>query len=180
MDKHELEKVPPDSKERCQNVNPLGQCLNKVIPNADYCPIHISAHRKGLKANERRIYNLTKWRDQVHRHADNPRLTNLSEELGILRMLMENYEDIIKTPMDMVMYSNQISELVTKIQRLVKDLHSLEKATGNLLDKSAAIKIAGDIVEIIATHITDSALLEVISSEIIEKVLNALPSEIDG
>lgn len=180
MDKYDLEKVEPDDPNRCQSVTGLGQCRNKSIPNATYCPIHISAHQKDIKAKQNRIYNLTKWRDKVHRHADNPRITNLAEELGILRMIMEGFESVVNSENDLIIYSNQISELVTKIQRLVKDFHSLEKASGNLLDKSAAIKIAGDIIEIISRYVTDIKVMEQISEEIIDKVLNALPGETDG
>lgn len=179
MDSSAIIKVEEDSKLRCQSVNAYGQCMNQVIEGQSWCPIHISSHQKDLAKREVRIYNLTNYRAEVQRFAEQTGLTNLREEVGMLRTLLQTIWNKCNSEVEFVLHSNVLSELIVKIQKIVKDCHSLEKSSGELLSKTATLKIAGDIIDIINTHVTDPTILERISKDIIEKVLNALPSETD-
>jgi hypothetical protein len=53
----------------------------------------------------------------------------------------------------------------------------LDKFTGKFLDKTSILKLAGDIIDILSNHIDDVALLEAISNDIAEKIINARPTD---
>lgn len=178
MDKAEIVKVAPDDPNRCQSVTAFGQCPNKSVEgDMKLCPIHICAHHSTLAKRDNRIYNLTKVRARVHELADHGQITSLKEEVGIVRLLLENVLNKCNNENDLLIHTSIISELALKIQKLVKDLHSLDKSTGNLLDKSTILKIAGGMIGIIEKYVTDKVILSKISDDLIKLVEDALPSE---
>ena len=173
MDKEALEKVADTSPLRCQAITAFGQCSNKVVEEYNLCPIHIARNNETINEEKKRIYRLTLYRARVHELADHGELTNLREEVGILRMVLEQLLEQCVSPTDLIIHANRISELVRCVQKLVGDCHRLDKYTAKYLDKTAILKIAGDIVDILGNNIDDLSLLERISGEIMDKIINA-------
>ena len=121
MDYDEITKVEPDDPWRCQSTMMKGQCHNKATTEGGSCQIHGGA--SALKGDEKRSirnYRLGKFRAALDRHADSPRLKTLNDEVAILRMMLEEQLNQCQDAHDLVLKSHLISDLVVKIEKLVK------------------------------------------------------------
>jgi hypothetical protein len=162
---------------RCQAMGGRGgQCSYKATEGSQYCPMH-GGHfaAKQAEAKRQRLYNLAKWQDRIGEHANHDQAKSLREEIGILRILLEGVMGLCQDQNDLLMYSNKISDLATKIEKLVSSCHRLEEKTGMLLDKHAALKIATQIVDIIGAYIEDADIMETISQQIAQCIIGAQP-----
>lgn len=171
MADNKFERVAADSPHRCQATVKYGQCPFKQIEGCQFCPMHGGASQlNALKAESQRQYRLAKWKDRLGEFADNDQVKSLREEIGILRILMEETMNMCKTSDDLLLYSGKISDLALRIEKVVSSCHRLEASTGMLLDKTAALHLASVIVKIISDHVTDEDAIDKISSQIIEEI----------
>lgn len=180
MDKELLEKVEPDSPLRCQQVTRFGQCSNKSVEGYNLCQIHIARNNKTINDEKKRIYRLTQYRARAHEMSDHDELTNLREEVGIVRMTLEQLLETCQDPSDLLIHSNKITDLTKTIQKLVGDCHRLDRFTAKYLDKTSVLKLMGDVIDILSNEIDDITLLEKISEQITDKIINARPTEEDA
>lgn len=157
----------PDDPERCQGTGTHGQCQCKRIPGSDYCKMHGGATigQQGVKN-----YRLTKWQAQVERMSGNPNIKCLREELAILRMLMEERLNLCKDSHDLLLQSHVISDLTTKIERIVVSCSKLDVQLGKMLDKSALLNFANEVISILGEEVQDTAVLDRIATKIIASV----------
>jgi hypothetical protein len=173
-----------DDPNRCQAVNSQGQCRNKAVCTDDgiygeYCLAH--GGNKFLQKHQQagiRNYQLDKFKARLSRHATSPALKNLRDEIAILRMMMEERLNRCDTPMDLILYSGPISDLVMKIEKIVASCHKLEGSMGQLLDKSALLQFASEVIDIIGTEvnetITDKELGEVLIGKVGNKIMKSV------
>jgi hypothetical protein len=165
--------------ERCQGIRggkSGDQCINKSLEHSDYCPVH--GGNKGEEAYAKksaRNYRLQqwKWRNRLDELAEGSNIKSLREEIGILRILMEERLSRINDATDMIIQSGPISDLVLKIDRVVNSCHKLEGSMGQLLDKSAVLQFANVAIDIISEAIPDQEIV----SQIADKLINALASQ---
>lgn len=144
------------------------------VEGCTYCARH--GANKQLANQESasiRTYQLARWRHRLDQLSDDPKIKSLREEIGILRMSLEAVVDKCKDSEDLFMFSNKIGELVLKIEKLVTSCHRLEAATGQLLDRSAALHFAATVVEIIS-GIINSKLPPDVGEGIIDAISNAI------
>lgn len=168
-EKQPYERVPDDSPERCLGRHPvLGQCQYKKIEHSDYCPLHARRGHLANQKREERNYNLTKYRAKVQGFADNPKVKSLREEVGILRLLLETTINRCTTDSQLLIYSGKISELVTKIDKVVTSCNTIETKTGQLLDKSIIMTLVDSILQILLGHIEDADVLDAIAADILQ------------
>lgn len=167
----------PADPERCQGVTAAGQCQHKGIPGKQYCAVHISSTLRCEERSNQRNYRIAKWRARLEEFADNPQVKGLREEIGLLRILLEELVNTCTDSTKLILASNKISDLILKIEKLVSSCHRLEKSTGMLLDKSSAIQLASKFVQIIAEEVDDPVLIEKISDKLISEIQNLKPSE---
>jgi len=165
MAKYTITKVDsPDDPDRCQAVNTHGQCLNKATKTGGYCPAHggnkaINADKKERK----RLYDLSRYRSRLEEmDSPNQNVKNLREEIGILRIVMEEIINRCDGPVDMLANAPKISDLATKIGKLVTQCHSIDKSLGQYLDKNEIVQIAQEMVGVIAGVVTDADDLTII------------------
>lgn len=169
-----LERVEaPDDPSRCQSVYKHGQCPYKSVAPSKYCQMHgahaaVNAHKAVMK----RQYNLAQWQSRTEEFADHDNVKTLRDEIGITRMLLENMLVRCADGTDLLLYSSKIGELVSKVERLVVSCNRLESSMGMLLDKAAALNLAGQMVEIISRHITDPLAIDAIAGEIAFAIAN--------
>lgn len=167
----EWERVEQDDPERCQSVDGQGQCPYKAIPPSNHCPRHGANRAVATTKNENiRNYNLGKWRARVNEFADNPKVKSLREEIGIMRMMLEEILLRCNDSADLVLYNGKISDMIVKIQKLVESCHKLEERTGVLLDKQAIIVVCDSIVKIIGEKIEDPDALNDIACRMVDVV----------
>ncbi len=143
----------PDNEFRCQGIVANGQCLNEAARDdagqiiGKMCIMHGGAiDIKNQRAEISRNYKLVKYADRVHNFATNPSVKSLREEIGVLRMLVEEHINQIQDPLSLVTKSGPISEMVAKIERLVRTCHQLEKESGIVLDKSKVMEICDSVI----------------------------------
>lgn len=173
MLERKFKKVEPDSPVRCEGRYRAGQCPYEQIPGSKYCRMHGGWSADNIKAKaETRLYRLTKWKNRVNEIADDEKVKGLREEIGILRVVLEETINMCSDTTTLLIYSAKIADLVTRIEKIVSSCHRLEASTSMLLDKTAALHLASVIVEIISRFVTDENAVESISNEIISAILN--------
>jgi len=161
----------PDSPNRCQAIFSAGQCKYEAQPGYKNCSIHNLLESNAAAAKIIKQYNVAKWSARIGQFAEHEQVKGLREEIGIVRLLLETVLNQCGTDFDLLLYSNKISELVSKIESLVKSCHKLESSMGVLLDKTAALQLSGEIVEIINQHIKDEEIVNRISKGIAEALV---------
>lgn len=169
MIEDKLKKVPEDHPNRCQAITGAGQCQYMAFYNEDKdrfernCKMHGGA---ALAKNAERNYQFIKYQDRIAHFADSNQVKSLREEIAVLRMLLEETVNKCQNEVDLMIYSNKITDLAIKIEKLVVSCHRLESQLGQTLDKTAVLNIATRMVNIISEHVTDQKIIEAIVSSI--------------
>jgi len=181
MDSDLIEKIDTDTDPyRCQAVGRNGQCINRGVklPNGEYgtyCMVHGGNKQiEAAKAKAVRQYRLTQWQVRLTEFSDSSILKSLREEIGILRVILEERLNFCQDSADLIIASGPISDLVLKIERVVTSCHKLESRMGQHLDKADIIQLASRFIRVISEELEDypdkidmisNRLLEVISEE---------------
>ena len=162
----------PDDPRRCQGVVPSrGQCINKAAENSEYCMAH-----GGNKGQERAAqeslsnYRLAKYQARLMRQAESPNIKSLRDEVGILRMLMEETLNRCENDFDLITHSQKIQDLTIKIATVVEKCHRLEGSMGQLLDKKTIIQMANTFINIISEEDLPEEILDRIAQRVLESV----------
>jgi len=172
--------VAEDDPSRCQATNARGQCQFRAVEGTRYCSMHGgSAARAYQNRQEMRRYKLAKWQERVNQFADDEQIKSLTDEIGILRMTLENVLNACHEESDMLLYAPKIADLVQKIEKLVVTCHKLEASTGVLLTKTAAFSLAAQIVDIVTKHVTDPDAVAQIADEIGSAIANVKSEDIE-
>jgi len=160
--------------EKCQgHSKQLGQCPFVKVAGSNYCPRHggelseIASKREAV-----RNYHLTKWQARVQQLADNESIKSLREEVGILRMILENMLEQCHDAQELLMFSSRAADLVIKIEKLVTSCDRMEGKMGQLLGKDSILRLASQYVEIIHEHIDDENVIDIISTKMIQATVS--------
>lgn len=153
-------------KDRCEATLANGQCVNCKVPDADYCVTH-GANSQLQKTNGDvvRNYRLRRWQQRVGEMADSSNVKSLREEVGILRVILEEMMNKCDDSIDLLLYSQRMSDLVMKIEKLVSSCDRLEGKMGLLLGKDSILQLAATYVQIINNYVADPETIEKISKE---------------
>ena len=171
MIEHKLIRWDPfehPGSDRCTVTHKDQQCPYCVVEGSKYCHRHNANH--DLKKQEReslKNYRLTKWRHRISELANSPEVKSLREEIGIMRMMLEEMLEGCTDRVELLLYSSRISDLVMKVEKLVVSCDKLENRMGLLLDKQSILFLATQYIEIIHNHIEDAEVLESINEEIV-------------
>jgi hypothetical protein len=167
-----FKRVAADDPRRCQGIGGYGQCPYQALEGCTFCAMHAGPSQAIAKAEAgKRIYRLSKWQNRVGELADHEQVKGLREEIGILRVLMEEIMAVCHDSTTLLMYSNRISDLATRIEKLVNSCHRLEQSSGLLLDKSAALNIGAQIVELVSRYVANEEALDAIGQGIVDAIL---------
>lgn len=173
-----FKRVEADDPSRCQANHAKGQCSYQAIDGSKYCPMH--GGNKAVEARKAQIvrqYNLAQWQARTEHFSDHDNVKSLRDEIGITRMLLENMITRCQDANDLLLFSSKISDLVGKIEKLVVSCNRLEGSMGMLLDKAAALNLAGQMVEIISRHVSDEQAIDSIAGEIAFAIANIQGAE---
>lgn len=163
-----------DSPDRCQAVGSQGQCRYQAIEGAKNCLMHGgSIPSKSLQDKSKRAYQLAKWQDGVDSFADEDQVKSLRGEIGISRLLLETMITRCQDAGELLLFSNKIADLVSRIEKLVVACHRLESNLGMMLDKPRIMMLATQIVEIITQHVEDPDAVAAISDGIITAIVKS-------
>jgi hypothetical protein len=172
--------VEADSPKRCQGIGgQSGQCRYEHVEGSKFCPMHggqaaVNAKNEATK----RLYRLQKWQDRVSHIADHDKIKSLREEIGILRVVLEEIWNSCNDSQTLILNSSKIADLTTRLEKLVSSCHRLETSTGMLLDKGAALHIASVIIGIISDFVSDAEAIDQISHRIVTVIASAGGAEV--
>ena len=141
----------PDHPDRCQGRvarGKSGQCWNTKVPGSNFC-LSCKGVDNGpeLRLNNYRL-SKAKWQQELIHQANSSGIKSLRDEIAILRVIMQERLNTLENENDLILQSGAISDLVGKIERIVVSCHKLEGSMGQLVDKSALLQFAGEVVGI--------------------------------
>ena len=162
---------PADSR-RCTGQTDAGQCWNVAEAGDDRCRAH---HGKD-GGRSKRIYLLHKaqYDRRLTELSDHEQLTSLREEIGLTRMLIEERMNLVNDPNDFLSAFGPIQQALLTVEKLTKSLHQMEQSLGNLLSKSAVVKLGQSLSQIIVEELRDVANYEQVVDAINERMLTAI------
>jgi hypothetical protein len=167
--------------ERCEGTVETGQCPYNKIEGTKFCSMHgYNKPNDAVVTEIKRNYQLRRFKERVNDLADNDQVKSLREEIGILRMCMEEILNKCEDSTDLLMSSHRIADLAVKIEKLVVSCHKLESGMGMLLSKRAVIQLAGEYVQIINNYITDPEIIESISDKMLIATRKIEVSNVDN
>ena len=181
----EMERAPyPEHPGRCQSVNSQGQCplLGVLLPDetrAKWCKAHGGARVAQLAKKESlNNYRLTKWKARLDEKVEAAGIKSLREEIGILRVCLEERLNSCQDAHDLILQSGPIADMVSRIERVVTSCHKLEGSMGQLMDKQQLLSFAQIIIGIIATNLEgQEGLMSSIADQIITELGNMTGEE---
>jgi len=155
--------------ERCEATGKDSQCPYCKVEGSNYCSRHGGyLQQKRKDAEAMRGYRLGRWKARVGELSDSSGIKSLREEIGILRMMLEEMIGQCTDATDILLYSQRMSDLVMKIEKLVTSCDKLENRMGMLLSKDSVLQLASTYIQIINMHVTDPEVIEQIGTEMAE------------
>jgi hypothetical protein len=164
-----------EDPERCRGQNRDGPCRFKAVEGYEWCSHHIKFVKDKVKKKKARNYNLTVYQARLDELAEAPQIMSLREEIAILRMMLERRLNACKTEIDLIGSANAVGDLISKIEKVLSSCHRIEASMGLLLDKPTALAMGNRIIEVIASYIEDSDLLDRIAGDIINVIVEQKP-----
>lgn len=168
----------PADPRRCQAITPHGQCSFTAVEGYHYCKLHDTRHND--EKIKLRNYRLSQWKGRVAELGSSSEVKSLRDEIGILRLLLEQRLNACADTTDLMLHSHALSKLVLDIEKLVGSCHKLESSMGQLLDKQAILNFASIVVSkitnAIQTLVTQSVIQPSVADMINEAVADALMS----
>lgn len=180
-----------NDEERCKAgaSTPDGVCPNAAtvisapdddnIVRGKYCEAHGGA-KEAKKAQKTRQfeYNLMCWQNRVSDFAVSPTIKSIRQELGVLRLLLEQRMQACRTSVELLTFTGPVRELVEQIRKTVETCERIEKSQNQLLDKSQIIYLAQQVLEVLvrnmesldATPEDKAEFLETVSHDIVKLV----------
>jgi hypothetical protein len=143
----------------------------RVVEGTKHCPRHGGATEQARnKKKAGNQYRLSVWKNRLSEFTEHEGVKSLRDEIGILRIVLEEMMNKCSDRQDLLIYSTKISELAVKIEKLVMSCDRLEKNMGQMMDRPSAMKFAAKVVEIVARHVDSAEQLDSISHEILEEL----------
>ncbi len=152
-------RVPEGHPDKCETQG----CLILRMKGSRFCAAH--GGNKGAEAAAKeslKNYRLGKWKfqKQVAEKAGSSELKSLTEEIAILRQIIQEHLMACEDETDLILKSGPISDLITKVNTLVMNCNNIDKSLGNLIDKEKVVLFAKVVVDIITPHIPKEKLDE--------------------
>lgn len=174
MSDHIVRAVGDLDPERCKGSTSDGPCPNKARIGTDFCDIHggLVQHRSQQR-KEHNGYRVAKWQASIAHHSTPDQIKNLTEEIAILKMLVE--EILLQCHDSTALIGNQgtISTLILNISNVINSFDKMQQRLGQLLNKTAITNIATSIVGIITLELKDNPeVLARISEQISTVIAN--------
>lgn len=160
---HEVERIKSnDDPRRCESGGKTGQCPMVRTPNSRYCNRHSGALTEiKIARQDAELYKLSVFKARLESFGQAEGVIGLRQEIGIMRILIEEMMNQIKGPNDVVIYSVKIGDLISKLNRLVTDAHKLESQLESTIDRNKLNKICDGIGELIAPFLSPDQLSSV-------------------
>jgi len=172
-----LRRVPNGHPRQCQAIRPgMGvQCNFEAVEGKANCTMHGgSLHPEKTKSLN--SYRLGKYQKRMEEFSTSTRLRSIDEEIGILRMVLEEIFTQCESNVDLLLYSQKIGELVRDITKCVQVADRLATKEGMLIGRAEALTIATRVVNVISKYIENEQQL----LEIAEQISDAFMTKVEA
>lgn len=167
LTEHKLIRVAENAANRCEVSHATLQCPYGVIPGTNRCARHTGPFLAPMvRRQEIETYQLGVFQQRVREFATDPKIKSLRDEIGILRLVLEQLFNKCNDAHDLLIASSKIGQLVTQIKDSVIAASKLEAALGQTIDKAQAMQLAESIIAVIVMHVEDPEILELIGRDI--------------
>jgi hypothetical protein len=134
-------------------------CLYQAIPGTERCEMHGGNSTLQVQTNKAiRAYKIAQWQSQIDHFHESDGLKSLREEIAIARITLQAILQKCDNNYDLMLMSAKIAVMLGQIKDLVVACNKLEDRLGLVLDKSAIINLASEIVDIVGTHVPEETL----------------------
>jgi len=123
-----------------------------------------------IAREESRNYDLQRYRARLATKADAPNIKSLTEEIGILRLMIEARLNACADDNDLMMQSSAIALLINSTDKLISSSHKMDFINKNYVSKGELAQFATEVVTIVNTYVKDPDVLEAIANAIIAKL----------
>lgn len=170
-------KATNDPDKKCRNTTAHGACYYEKVEGSDYCAMHggMAAERKTRKDG---MYQFKKTQylqkladDRFPVFSKGKGKYDLSEELGILRICLEETLNKCNSEQDLNRFNQKISKTIAQIQSIIESSLKLDQKLGSLVTKTEMTDIAQQLIEHIQSHVQDPNIIKAIVSDF-ERSLN--------
>jgi hypothetical protein len=169
----EYKRVDEDDPRRCQGITARGQCEFAAAENATYCGLHGANKQQEAKEKEEvRNLMLSRYKQQIKRLGSSEHIMSLRDEIGVLRMMLEQILNSCRGDADLLLFSPQLSDLVMKVSKIVTDCHKIEERTGQLLSREALGAFALTVIQLVNDNVQDKEAIKTIG----EGIMAAIPT----
>lgn len=175
-----FQRVAEDDPNRCQATGGSGQCPFRATGtrrNADspwqgsrFCIRHEGGTKIAARQESKAIYMAALWRAKIGDQANHPKIKSLREEMGVLRMMLNEKLESLHDSQDLLLNASTIVEMTREIGKLAANAHKIERDMGQFLDKTVAETWVNDIVDIISKFIDDPDTLKAIAEMILDSL----------
>lgn len=162
-----------DPRQRCVALidGETRRCVYYAMKGINKCPMHGGLEFDQQRAKTNRSYKLAVWNSEMKRIGESDSLKSLRDEIVIARMTLQGILAQCQDNFDLMMNANKIAMMLEKINALVVNCNKLEDRLGLVLDKSAILNLAEQIVQIVGEHVPEH-----IQAEIADQIAAAVES----
>jgi len=154
-----------------------GQCFFKAVEGTNYCPMHNGS----FQANENKkkhLYEIKRTEYHIRVQKGIEKFSNnyhdISEEIGIMRLMVEEILNQLEGSNDFIMMAPQINQTIMNIGSLIDKSLKLEERMKNLLSREKVIQIGQALMNAVAENIDDPDLLCAIAESFSQVLENNL------
>lgn len=122
------------------------------------------------------MYDIQRFNDRIKQLDQSEKSRTFTDEIAILRLTLEKVLNSCENNATFASAIPSINNLATNISKLVIQLNRNERLDGKMLDRSTALTLASEIVQIIDKHLADAMIKERIADDIIQLVSNIQPA----
>jgi len=146
-------------------------CTWEVVKGQTHCAKHGGCvELKNAEKSKVRTYTLTKFRAQMTHFLDDDNIKGLREEIGILRIVLQERLNMCESSVDLLSHAHTIGDLAMKIEKLVSSCNKIEKSLGQYLDQNAIVQLGMEVVAIVTKHVDDTKAIENIADDLIKVI----------
>lgn len=155
----------------CRRVSNKTGVYYRAVEGTRFCSRHgAESSLNSQKLAAASMYRLQRWQARMREFTQADGVKSLRDEVGILRVLLEEMINRCDSPDKLLMFSARIAQLTQDIGRLVISCDRLERSLGQNMDKPTALRFASKIVDIIDKYVKDPEALDNISRDILEEL----------
>lgn len=137
--------------QRCQRVGRKGQCNYPAVDGSKFCVRHCN-EKDRVKGYQLSNPDLKERYEEL---SAEKALEPLKQEVHLLRTLIEKRLNLAETKADQIIAFNVIHPAMSTLDKLYNSLLKLQVSYSQVLEKSAAEKLAQDIIKIIVEELED-------------------------